>query len=307
MSWLRLSLRLARAIVHVFAGLWIVAFLFPPADWAGRAGYTRRWSARLLRIFGVRLKVTGAPPDAAALYLLNHISWLDIFVFNSAAPARFVAKAEVQRWPLLGKLAALGGSLFVERARRHDVARIGREITESLAAGEPVALFPEGTTTDGSRLLPFRASLLQPAAQAGVPVVAVAVRYVLPGGARDAAPAFVDGVSFLDTVLNIARRRATFAELVFAPPLMAAGRDRRELARAAQRQVAEALGLEAPEPEGDTTLGGPETREGVMTPDAGRHGAGGGASHAGRGRVTAVSAEPAPAEARRHGERTPGD
>ncbi|MEH3144484.1 MAG: lysophospholipid acyltransferase family protein [Methylobacterium frigidaeris] len=115
-----------------------------------------------LRLFGVRVTVAGTPPDAgeAALVLANHISWLDIPVLGALRPLSFVAKSEIAGWPVIGQLARLQRTVFIDRARKRHTATVNTEMSRRLAAGDAVVLFAEGTTGDGNRLLPFRTSLV---------------------------------------------------------------------------------------------------------------------------------------------------
>lgn len=115
-----------------------------------------------LALFGVRVTVRGTPPRAGegALVLANHVSWLDIPVLGSLAPLSFVAKSEIAGWPLVGMLARMQRTLFIDRARRTHTAKVNSTLARRLAAGDLVVLFAEGTTGDGTRVLPFRASLV---------------------------------------------------------------------------------------------------------------------------------------------------
>jgi 1-acyl-sn-glycerol-3-phosphate acyltransferase len=113
------------------------------------------------RLLGVRVRATGAPVDARPLLIVaNHSSWLDISVITSLAPAVFVAKSEIARWPFFGLLAKLQRTVFVERDRRHKTGEVNAEIAQRLAEGDPVLLFGEGTAGDGNRVLPFRTALI---------------------------------------------------------------------------------------------------------------------------------------------------
>lgn len=151
--------------------------------------------ARLLRLLGVRVTWRGVatPSDGRAggcapLWAANHLGYLDILVLGASGRVVFVAKREVRSWPIFGGLAALAGTLFIDRRRSRDVARVGVEVAERLAAGVSVVVFLEGTSSDGSGVLPFRASLLEPVVEGGggVAAVPVALHYVVPSG-RDAA------------------------------------------------------------------------------------------------------------------------
>ncbi|MFP5406654.1 MAG: lysophospholipid acyltransferase family protein, partial [Gammaproteobacteria bacterium] len=181
-SALRVSWRAPLALLLLLCGLAIVFLAFPRLDHARRARTVARWSRVLLKVCGVRLIERPAPGAAAledpagpALLLLNHVNWLDVFLVLSRTPAHFVAKIEIARWPVVGALVAGAGTLFIERGRRRAVHQLNDRIAELLRAGHRVAVFPEGTTGDGRRLLPFHANLVEPAMQAGVPVVPVGV------------------------------------------------------------------------------------------------------------------------------------
>ncbi|MBW8313713.1 MAG: 1-acyl-sn-glycerol-3-phosphate acyltransferase, partial [Hydrogenophaga sp.] len=153
----------------------------------------REWSRQMLRIMGVELVVCGTPPaNGPVLLVANHISWLDIVVMNAAQPARFVSKADVKHWPVLGALITGAGTLYIERESRRDAMRVVHQMAERLRAHDTIAVFPEGTTGDGRSLLPFHANLFQAAISANAPVLPVAMTYVDgASGARSDAPLFI--------------------------------------------------------------------------------------------------------------------
>ncbi|HEX6734672.1 MAG TPA: lysophospholipid acyltransferase family protein, partial [Azonexus sp.] len=122
---------------------------------------------------GVEVEANLGHSVPGALLVANHISWIDIYVINAALPAAFVSKAEVRGWPLIGWLAARHDTIFLRRGSRGHARLINAEIAEVLGRGQHVAVFPEGTTTDGCSLLHFHAALLQPALAAGRPVLPV--------------------------------------------------------------------------------------------------------------------------------------
>jgi 1-acyl-sn-glycerol-3-phosphate acyltransferase len=159
-------LRLTRLALHVVAGALTILLLFPWLDRAERDKRVGRWAGKLLVILKVRAVQRGRSPTVrgqGALIVANHVSWLDIHVVHSLLPARFVSKAEVRGWPVIGWMAEAAGTLFLERSRKSDAARMNTVMAGHLKGGDCLALFPEGTTTDGSRLLPFYPSLFQPA------------------------------------------------------------------------------------------------------------------------------------------------
>jgi 1-acyl-sn-glycerol-3-phosphate acyltransferase len=132
----------------------------------------------------------------------NHISWLDVYALIAVCPARFVAKAEIRSWPLLGWLSRNAGTLFIERTKRSDTARINEHIGNALTTGDRVAIFPEGTTSDGTILRHFHASLLQPAMTVAATLYPVAISYTDTAG-KTSKNAPYAGISMLKSVLQI--------------------------------------------------------------------------------------------------------
>ena len=237
-------LRTARLALHALRGLLTAALLFPFLAPPTRGKLIRVWSAKLLAILRIRLTIRGGVPwqgGGGILFAANHISWLDIFLLNAVHPMRFVAKSEVRGWPLAGFLAARAGTLFLDRNSRRDAGRANRDIENALREGHFVALFPEGTTTDGRQVRHFHAALLQPAIDADTPLQAVAVRYSGENGEPDTAPAYIDNLSFGDSLRNILRRPAIQAELHFTALLTPHGRNRRELAGTLHNAISGAL------------------------------------------------------------------
>lgn len=220
--------------------------MFPWLSDRARLRIEWRWHRGLLQILNVRLRLHGVAPDLSShsMFLVsNHISWLDIYLLNAVRPVRFVSKAEVRSWPVVGWLARKTGTLFIDRTKRHDTARVNHEISAILEHGGCVAVFPEGTTSDGSMLRPFYASLLQPAVHGKCKVWPVAIRYTHDDGTPNKAPAYVDEMSFGDSLLQILSQPVIYAEMVFKQPIHAHGKTRRELAKEAELAIADALNL----------------------------------------------------------------
>lgn len=209
----------------------------------------RRWSLELLAIAGVRLTVRGDPPGVdprSGIVVANHVSWLDIFVIAAVSPSRFVSKSEVRDWPLAGYLATKAGTVYLERARRRDAARVNQHMQELLRAGERLAVFPEGTTTDGTRIRPFHGSLLQPAVEAGAPVFPAALRYLDEDGELSPAAPYTGDDTFVQSLRRVLAAPGIRAELTFLAPIATAGRTRNDAAREAEAAIASALRLPAP-------------------------------------------------------------
>jgi 1-acyl-sn-glycerol-3-phosphate acyltransferase len=186
-------------------------------------------SRRLLRIMGVQVRVAGTVP-AAGLVVSNHLGYLDILVFAAMAPTVFVAKSEVRSWPVFGWFARRSGTIFVERGRAASVARAAREIDAALADGRRVVLFPEGTSSGGETVLPFKSSLLEPARRSAV--IAAAVAYALPPGEGDTAEevCYWKDMALPPHLLRLLGKRRIIAAAVLSAPC-AAPTDRKQLAR----------------------------------------------------------------------------
>jgi len=252
----RALVRGGRALVHVLRGLWIIRARFGRLGPAQTRAEVRTWSRQMLRIMGVELVVQGEPPvDGPLLLVANHISWLDILVMNAAQPARFVSKADVKRWPVLGALITGAGTLYIERESRRDAMRVVHHMAERLLAGDLLAVFPEGTTGDGQALLPFHANLLQAAIAAEVPVLPVALRFCDPAtGQRSDAPLFIGDTTLVASIWTTLRANGLQAVVHYGAPQTAQGRDRRTWALNLQGAVA-ALLAHRPPTDGERAVG----------------------------------------------------
>jgi 1-acyl-sn-glycerol-3-phosphate acyltransferase len=238
--------RAASLALHLVAGLFEVALFFPVYGKSRRKQAIRRWSARLLAVLNVRTTVRGLPPtslDRAAVLVSNHVSWLDIQLIHSVWQVRFVAKSEVRRWPLIGWLSAHTGTLFIERGKSRHAALINQSIHAAFQQGDAIGVFPEGTTTDGTELGRFHASLLQPAVDESAMVFPVALRYLDEAGNTNLEASYVGETTLIESMKMIFGQRKIHAELIFLPPIDAAGKTRRELAVQTQSAIAAALNL----------------------------------------------------------------
>ncbi|MFJ1596395.1 lysophospholipid acyltransferase family protein [Streptomyces sp. NPDC088261] len=236
------------AAVRVGAGLFFVlagALLSTPVALLGagaRDRLTRVWARNVLRVFGLRIRVVGAPlppRGAGVLVVSNHISWLDIPLLAALFPGRVLAKSEIRQWPVLGGMAARGGTLFVERERLRALPETVRTLATALTEGSRVVVFPEGCTWCGRDQGRFTRAVFQSALDAGAPVRPVRITYRTPSGTSSGAPAFVGDDSLPASLWRVARAGGLTAEITVLP-LIPAGRhaDRRSLALAAQRAVA---------------------------------------------------------------------
>ena len=251
--------RAAGAAFHLLAGLSEVALLFPFYGKQRRNRAVSRWSARLLSILHVQSSFRGSPPTDAhrpRVLIANHVSWLDIQLIHSVWPVRFVAKSEVRRWPLIGWLSARAGTLFIERGKGRHAVRINQSIHRAFERGEAIGVFPEGSTTDGSELTRFHASLLQPAVDEGALVYPVALRYRDAAGNINADVSFVGDTTLMQSIGLILAQKTICAELIFLDAIDAIGKSRRELAVLTQSAISAALNLPVSDRKPDIS-GGP--------------------------------------------------
>lgn len=250
-SVLNTALRALRFLLHLLYGL-LLALIYPRLPHMAKRHILQSWSAKLLRILNVHIELAQnerlhAPHNV--LIVSNHISWLDIFVLNAVIPMHFVAKAEVRHWPVLGWLCARAETLFIERGKARAAARINARMVELLKHGETLAVFPEGTTTDGNQLAHFHSSLLQPAIDAAGKIQPLAIRYLDEHGLPSTLPAYIGEMSFISSLRDILGARRLHVRLISLAPLDTRLGDRRALTALARQQIHSAL---FPSAEADT-------------------------------------------------------
>jgi 1-acyl-sn-glycerol-3-phosphate acyltransferase len=231
--------KLLRAIVHMVGGWWTIRFGFAELSQPERDARVQQWAERMLAIMGIRLEVQGTPPAAGpALLVCNHLSWLDIVAIHAARHVRFVSKAGVHHWPVIGLLAVGAGTLFIERESRRDALRVVHHMAEALRNGDLIAVFPEGTTSDGRGVLPFHANLLQAALVAEAPVLPAALRFVDDAtGETSQAPRYIDDDSLFGSLWNVLAAPPLRAIVRFGEPQSPEGRDRRAWAQSLHADV----------------------------------------------------------------------
>ncbi|WP_306304218.1 1-acyl-sn-glycerol-3-phosphate acyltransferase [Ideonella sp. B508-1] len=222
--------RLGRLALHLLHGMAMVALRFRHLDATGRQPYMQWWSGKLIRLIGARLELQGTPRPGATLFIANHVSWLDIASIHAGCPqARFVSKADVLRWPLLGWLIRHVGTLFIERERKRDALRVVHQMAEALRQGDSVAVFPEGTTGPGPQVLPFHANLLQAAIAVEAPVQPIVLRYSEPGQVFGTAAQYIGDTTLIGSIWKIISARGLVVHVHFLPAQATAHADRRAL------------------------------------------------------------------------------
>lgn len=250
---LRRALRLARVAVHLALGLLLVELLYPFLRRETRMAIRARWCRHMLSLLGVRLRVSGPVTFGCHLIASNHVSWLDVFAMGAILPSWFVSKAEIRAWPVFGLLAAANETLFLRRRSPRAAYRMNAEIRARLGSGQSVVIFPEGTTTDGSRVLPFYPALFQPAVDGRHRVMPLAICYRDDAGHPAPAVAYIDEDPLWKSLRAVLDAPGIEAHLLLDDAFAAAGCSRRELAARAcdavtrlheQRGVAEAFDAE---------------------------------------------------------------
>lgn len=246
MVFLRGFWRLFLLAIHLGCGLVLAALALPVVQRQQRASIIRWWSVRVLRILHVRLEASGIVPPQdlhGAMFVANHISWLDIWAINAVKPMRFISKAEVRDWPIIGWLAEQTGTIFIERARRRDTSRVSGAGTSALLEGDCVCVFPEGTTTYGTCMRPFKSSLLQAAVDADALVWPLVVSYPRPDGEPDTGVSYADDITMAQSLREVLSRKEILVRLNFAAPVRVEGRTRRELAYWAETLISSSARL----------------------------------------------------------------
>jgi 1-acyl-sn-glycerol-3-phosphate acyltransferase len=225
------ALNFLRGVLHLLRGMWTIATRFPKSDAQQRAELIADWSRGLLRLLNVTVRVQGMPAQSGPMMVvMNHISWLDILVLLAAQPVSFVSKAEVRHWPLIGWLATNVGTLYIERGNRRDALRVVHQIADALRDDQLIAIFPEGTTSDGRQVLPFHANLMQAAISAASPVQPVALRFLEASGQISMSPAYIGDDTLVSSVWRMLRADPVTAQLEFLEPVASSGLERRVLA-----------------------------------------------------------------------------
>ncbi|MDF0378308.1 1-acylglycerol-3-phosphate O-acyltransferase [Methylophilus sp. YYY-1] len=239
-NFLTFCWRTARIFLHTLTGLTLATLVLPVCGRRGREQLIRWWCAKLLRCFNLQLSVSGvrpAPQSKHVLFVANHISWSDIHALNSLIPVRFVAKVEIKDWPVFGYLVKKSGTIFINRTRQRDAARVLKVVTQAMKLGDNLCVFPEGTTTDGQQVLPFKSSLIQAAIDAEATVIPIAIHYPMPDGSPNLAAAYAGETSMIESMLSFLNMQSPKVHLHFCAPIEARLLDRQTLASQARNEI----------------------------------------------------------------------
>jgi len=200
-----------------------------------RAAWLHRWSRFACRVLGIRVTTRGSMPSSGLL-VSNHLSYLDIVVLSSIRSCVFVAKRDVAAWPLFGWLAYAAGTIFVDRQRRLSSVAIVKFIRDAIAGGSLVVLFPEGTSSDGLTVLPFKSALLDSAVQLRCPVGAAAIQYALDKGSVADEVCYWRDMTLVPHLLNLFFKREIRSKCSFTPSKIRSG-NRKEIASELRDEV----------------------------------------------------------------------
>ena len=238
--------RLTRIIIHTIVGLVIAACVFPIVQKPCKLSLTKWWCGGLLRAFGIKVRLFGDVPQhdlKGILYVANHVSWSDIHALNSVISLRFVAKSDIKDWPIFGYLVTKANTLFIDRSKRHEAAKIVDLVAQSLLQHDNLCFFPEGTTTDGTHMMPFKSSVLQAAINANTQVWPIAIRYVNSDGSINIDMAYAGDTTLIDSMKTVINIKAPVVELHFLTPINAQQQNRRDLTQLAFEAIKLKLAL----------------------------------------------------------------
>jgi 1-acyl-sn-glycerol-3-phosphate acyltransferase len=238
--------RISRILIHTATGLSIATFVLPVINKNNKLSLIKWWCGGLMRAFNIKIVTYGELPTKGiqgAMFVANHISWSDIHALNSLIPLRFIAKSDIKSWPVFGYLVAKTNTLFIDRGKRQEAGRIVEVTAESLIAGDNLCFFPEGTTTEGSQILPFKSSVLQAAINANTVVWPIAIRYTNIDGSINAEMAYAGETTLVKSMQNVLKQKNPTIELHFLEPIDTNGQNRRDLTKTAYDAIVAKLAL----------------------------------------------------------------
>ena len=226
-------LAIRRSIVLVARMIGLVVILVidrarPSTTEASRQARTQarvqKWARDTAQLIGMRVRIDGEIPEGPVAIVSNHLSYIDIVALWCLVPGVFVARADVADWPLIGIAGRLIDTIFIERSRKRDLLRVIPEMQAALASGRNVIFFPEGTSTKGDQILPFKSSLFEAAAREAVPVVACSLQFETapPAPSADWSICWWGDMEFTPHVFALLHLPGFEARVRFSEPLRVA-------------------------------------------------------------------------------------
>jgi 1-acyl-sn-glycerol-3-phosphate acyltransferase len=236
-----LPFRIVLVVLWTLLGLASQISLFWCLHPSHAQGIVKVWARTMLLLLGIRLLTDPQSEhrDQNALYVCNHVSWVDILALLAVVPVVFVAKSEIRSWPVLGWMVALAGTCFIDRARRSALRSVHANLTNALNAKRNICIFPEGTTSSGLQVLPFHSGLLQAAIEAQVPVQPICLNYSHQNAA------YIGEITLLHSVWNILSTPRLSVQLKVLPRLTSHNTHRQELAAQAYQSIALAVNTQS--------------------------------------------------------------
>lgn len=209
---------------HILIGIICATVALPVASNTNKHRLIRWWCGRVLTILNIKVIISGDVPnpndrDHGRMYVANHISWVDILALMSVTSIRFIAKSEIRSWPVFGYLASRANVLFIDRSKRQEAKRMQRICVESLNNGEQLCFFPEGTTTDGTHILPFKGSIIQAAIDANATLQPVGIFYPNPDQSANIDMAFAGETTMAESMNTILQRKHSIVTLHYFEPI----------------------------------------------------------------------------------------
>jgi 1-acyl-sn-glycerol-3-phosphate acyltransferase len=239
-----------RVVARTFLLLWIVALAVGDFLWrrvlgrgasaSQRAKWLHRWCHKGLPYLGIHFTTGGAPPENGLL-VANHLSYLDIMILSAITPCVFVAKREIERWPIFGFMSQMAGTIFLDRERRAETRFAQGEMERHLSEGLTVVLFPEATSSDGSSVLPFRSALFQAAVNTDVPISAARISYQVSSGRPQTDVCFWGEMKMVPHVIKLLSKKRVTGHIQFGEQAHHFT-DRKEAARKLYEEVLELAG-----------------------------------------------------------------
>jgi 1-acyl-sn-glycerol-3-phosphate acyltransferase len=234
--------KLLKIFLHVLRGYWFSKTQYSRLTLEDQQQEIQKWARKTLDLIGISLQVRGVPAKGGVLRVANHISWLDIVVMHASGHCRFVAKSEIRGWPVIGALTTSAHSLYIVRASSRDALRVVHQMAQALRDGDALTVFPEGTTGDGTSLLPFHGNLLQAALSVKAPIQPIALKFIdSQSGERSFAPCYVGNDTLIGSLWRTLSTSGITAVVNYGDIYLSNEESRRDLALKMRQKVQDLL------------------------------------------------------------------
>lgn len=243
-SFLTQLQRGSRLVLKLLKGILLIGCAFPHLRPSERDVIIECWCREVLDVLSVRVNLRGETPPgkvSSVLFVANHVSWMDILVMNACRRVRFVVRAEVRQWPLLGWMAARTGAIFFKRTTPRELARVTKSVATSLRRGDCIALFPEGTTADDASTHAFHSGLFESAIAAEALIWPVGISYRRLDNSLHADTPIIGSQSLIASIRNILTQPATRAQVSYTGPIESSDGDRHKLTAWCHQSIEQSL------------------------------------------------------------------